>query len=78
MNDLKRTNDFMRQAVPLAKMMEGDWNIRMSFALKSVIIDHLFQQPLSKEVVEALLKKGVSYRIICKHYGVYRRQLKMI
>lgn len=76
--NLQQTNNFMKQAVPIARAMEGDWNLRMSMALKSVIVDHLFSQPLSKEVVETLLKKGVSYRRICKHYGVYRHQLKMI
>ncbi|EJE1078125.1 TPA: hypothetical protein ACHVX6_000277 [Listeria monocytogenes] len=69
------TNNFMKQAVPLAREMEGDWNIRMSIALKSVILNHYFTKPLSEQVVQFSLAKGVSYRGICKHYGVYRHQL---
>lgn len=69
------TKNFMKQAVPLARQMEGDWNLRMSLALKSVMIDHFMKEPISKEVIRFLLTKGVSYRRICKHYGVYRHQL---
>jgi hypothetical protein len=73
-----QTHDLMRKAVPLAREMQGDWNLRMSMALKSVIIDHYLNQPFSKEAVQKLLAKGVSYRIICKNYGVYHRQLVAI
>ncbi|EUJ48695.1 hypothetical protein [Listeria fleischmannii] len=73
-----QTHDLMRKAVPLAREMQGDWNIRMSMALKSVIIDHYLNQSLSKEVVQKLLAKGVSYRRISKHYGVYHRQIVAI
>lgn len=65
----------MKQAVPLAREMEGDWNLRMSLALKSVMIDHFMKEPISKEVIQFLLAKEISYRRICKHYGVYRHQL---
>lgn len=65
----------MKQAVPLAREMEGDWNLRMSLAIKSVMIDQFMKEPISKEVIQFLLAKGVSYRRICKHYGVYRHQL---
>lgn len=71
----KQTHDLLRKAVPLAREMQGDWNLRMSMALKSVIIDHYLNQPFSKEAVQKLLAKDVSYRKICKHYGVYHRQL---
>lgn len=73
-----QTHEMMRKAVPLAREMQGDWNLRMSMALKSVIIDYYLNQSLSKEVVQKLLAKGVSYRKICKHYGVYHRQLVAI
>lgn len=69
------TNNFMKHAVPLARKMEGDWNLRMKMALKSVIVDHYMKMPISKTVIQLLLVKGVSYRRICKHYGVYRHQL---
>lgn len=71
----EETKLIMRTAVPLAKEMKGDWNIRMSMALKSVMIDHYFTKSISKQVIQFLLAKGVSYRRICKHYGVYRHQL---
>ncbi|RHJ07000.1 hypothetical protein [Bacillus sonorensis] len=69
------TNSFMKEAVPLARQMEGDWIARMKIALNKVIVDHYFDKPLSLENVNALLRKGVSYRRICKHYGVGRRDI---
>lgn len=74
----KKTHEVMRKAVPLAKEMEGDWNIRMSMALKSVLIDHYLNEPFSKETVLKLLARGVSYRRISKHYGVYHRHIQTI
>ncbi|EAE6587858.1 hypothetical protein JT279_001713 [Listeria monocytogenes] len=70
------TNNFMKQAVPLAREMQGDWNIRMKMALNSVIIDHLFQSAFSPSIVKKLIDRGVSYRRIGRHYGVYHRQIK--
>ncbi|EIJ8085472.1 hypothetical protein [Listeria monocytogenes] len=70
------THNFMKKAVPIAREMEGDWNIRMKMALNSVIIDHLFQSPFSTEIVKKLIDRGVSYRRISRNYGVYHRQIK--
>ncbi|STY44220.1 Uncharacterised protein [Listeria grayi] len=53
-----QTKNFMKQAVPLARQMEGDWNLRMSLALKSVMIDHFMKEPISKEVIRFYLQKG--------------------
>lgn len=38
---LRQTNSFMRDAVPLARQMEGHWSVRMKLALNQVIIKHL-------------------------------------
>lgn len=68
----------MRKAVPLARKMEGDWNIRMSMALKEMVIRHYLTLPLEKENLQLLLTKGASMRRICKHYGVSHHQLKTL
>lgn len=36
----EQTHDFMKKAVELAKTMEGSWQVRISMAMNSVIIDH--------------------------------------
>ncbi|MBC1559448.1 hypothetical protein HB911_12130 [Listeria booriae] len=74
----KQTHNLMKKAVPLARKMEGDWNIRMSIALRGVTIDHLLGLPFSKDTINRLLQKGVSYRRICKNYGVYHRDVTAI
>ncbi|MGA4834509.1 hypothetical protein ACK11X_10140 [Bacillus velezensis] len=76
--DLEQTNSFMRDAVPLARQMEGNWSARMKMALNQVIIKHLLRKPLSSNNIQELLKKGVSYRRICKNYGIGRKDLSAI
>lgn len=73
--DLEQTNSFMKDAVPLARQMEGHWSVRMKLALNQVIVKHLLNKPLSKDNIQELLKKGVSYRRICKNYGIGRKDL---
>ncbi|MFB7035894.1 hypothetical protein ACFCVS_15445 [Bacillus altitudinis] len=68
---LSETKDIMKKAVSLAKHhLEGDWSARMKMALNNVYIDHYLSQPLTKDVVEKLLLKGMSFRRIKKHYKV--------
>jgi len=67
---LQDTHKFMSKAVLLAKTLEGNWSARMKMALNNVYIDHYLSQPLSKEGVEKLLLKGMSFRRIKKHYKV--------
>ncbi|PRS19857.1 hypothetical protein [Bacillus halotolerans] len=69
------TNLFMKEAVPLARQMEGDWAARMKIALNLVIIDYYLNRPLTNENVNELLRRGVSYRRICKHYGIGRKDI---
>ncbi|WP_189318801.1 hypothetical protein [Bacillus amyloliquefaciens] len=76
--DLEQTNSFMRDAVPLARQMEGNWSVRMKLALNQVIVKHLLSKPLSKNNIQELLKKGVSYRRICKNYGIGRKDLSAL
>ncbi|MBC1284890.1 hypothetical protein HB818_03810 [Listeria booriae] len=73
-----QSKDLMRKAVPLAKKMQGDWNIRMSIALKMTVINFYLSQSLTKENLRNLLAKGASHRQICKHYGVTRHQLNTL
>lgn len=73
--NLNDTHSFMKEAVPLARKLEGDWTARMKMALNTVIVKHYFNKPLSLENVNDLLRKGVSYRRICKHYGVGRKDI---
>ncbi|ARC67098.1 MULTISPECIES: hypothetical protein [Bacillus] len=73
--NLDETHLFMRKAVSLARQLEGDWTVRMKMALNTVIVNHYFNKPLTLETVDALLRKGVSYRRICKHYGVGRKDI---
>ncbi|MCM2675510.1 hypothetical protein [Alkalicoccobacillus plakortidis] len=67
----------MKQAIPLAKQMEGDWQARMKLALHSVKVDHYMKQPISKRVIQKLLEHGVSYRRISKNYRVGRQQISV-
>ncbi|WP_342467238.1 hypothetical protein [Bacillus sp. FSL W8-0502] len=65
-----QTKDTMRKAVSLAKQLEGSWSARMKMALNNVYIDHYLSQPMTREIVEKLLLKGMSFRRIKKHYKV--------
>ncbi|MFJ5670669.1 hypothetical protein ACIQAS_03280 [Bacillus safensis] len=65
-----QTKDIMKKAVSLAKHLEGDWSARMKMALNNVYIDHYLSQPMTREIVEKLLLKGMSFRRIKKHYKV--------
>ncbi|WP_411809848.1 hypothetical protein [Bacillus atrophaeus] len=65
----------MREAVPLARQLEGDWTVRMKMALNSVIVNYHLSRPLTIENVNELLRRGVSYRRICKNYGIRRKDL---
>ncbi|KIL25121.1 hypothetical protein B4134_0537 [Bacillus safensis] len=67
---LSETKDIMKKAVSLAKHLEGDWPARMKMALNNVYIDHYLSQPMTREIVEKLLLKGMSFRRIKKHYKV--------
>ncbi|MGG3436583.1 hypothetical protein ABER96_06585 [Bacillus subtilis] len=73
-----QTHSFMRKAIPLAKQMEGDWIVRMKIVLNSVIINHYLNLPLTNENVQELLRKDVSYRRICKHYGIGRKDIEKL
>ncbi|MGL4215016.1 hypothetical protein [Bacillus vallismortis] len=68
----------MKEAVSLAGKMEGDWTVRMKIALNSVIIKHYLNLPLTNANVNELLRKGVSYRRICKHYGIGRKDIEKL
>ncbi|AMQ72489.1 hypothetical protein BAMY6614_03670 [Bacillus amyloliquefaciens UMAF6614] len=50
----------------------------MKLALNQVIIKHLLNKPLSPNNIQVLLKKGVSYRRICKNYGIGRKDLSAL
>lgn len=67
---LEDTKNVMKKAVSLAKQLDGNWSARMKMALNNVYIDHYLSQPLTKEVIEKLLLKGMSFRRIKKHYKV--------
>ncbi|WP_144559671.1 hypothetical protein [Shouchella miscanthi] len=67
----------MREAIPLAKTMEGDWQARMKLALHSVKVNHYMKQPISKNVIQNLLKHGVSYRRISKNYKLGRNEISV-
>ncbi|XNN69559.1 hypothetical protein ACLM2U_17635 [Bacillus pumilus] len=67
---LEDTKNVMRKAVSLAKQLEGNWSARMKMALNKVYIEHYLSQPLTREVIEKLLLKGMSFRRIKKHYKV--------
>lgn len=64
------TKNVMKKAVSLAKQLEGNWSARMKMALNNLYIDHYLSQPLTKEVIEKLLLKGMSLRRIKKHFKV--------
>ncbi|AYK66851.1 hypothetical protein ACTOTM_01945 [Bacillus subtilis] len=76
--NIQQTHLFMKEAVPLARQMEGDWIVRMKIALNSVIINHYLNLPLTIENVNELLRKGISYRRICKHYGIGRKDIEKL
>lgn len=74
-----KTNDIMKKAVSLAKQqLEGNWTARMKMALNNVYIDHYLSQPLTKDVVEKLLLKGMSFRRIKKHYKVGMEEISSL
>ncbi|MCY7574086.1 hypothetical protein MH187_18510, partial [Bacillus pumilus] len=69
--DYSQTKEIMKKAVSLAKQqLEGNWTARMKMALNKVYIEHYLSQPLTREVIEKLLQKGMSFRRIKKHYNV--------
>ncbi|CUB19618.1 hypothetical protein [Bacillus safensis] len=70
MIDQSKTKDIMKKAVSLAKSLEGNWSARMKMALNEVYIEHYLSRPLTKDVVEKLLLKGMSFRRIKKHFKV--------
>ncbi|AUJ61356.1 hypothetical protein ABEY01_17280 [Bacillus velezensis] len=76
--NIEITNSFMKEAVPMARKMEGNWAARMKIALNSVIINHYLNLPLSNENVNKLLRKGVSYRRICRHYSIGRKEVSKL
>ncbi|AVM23302.1 hypothetical protein [Bacillus pumilus] len=65
-----QTKDTMKKAVSLAKQLDGNWSARMKMALNEVYIEHYLSRPLTKEVIEKLLFKGMSFRRIKKHFKV--------
>lgn len=67
---LEDTKNVMKKAVSLARNLEGNWSVRMKMALNEMYIDHYLSQPLTKEVIEKLLLKGMSFRRIKKHFKV--------
>ncbi|MFE5473269.1 hypothetical protein [Bacillus safensis] len=67
---LEDTKNVMKKAVSLARKLEGDWSARMKMALNKVYIEHYLSQPMTREVIEKLLLKGMSFRRIKKHYKV--------
>lgn len=73
-----QTNDVMKKAVSLAKQLEGNWSARMKMALNNVYIDHYLSQPLTREVIEKLLLKGMSFRRIKKHYNVGMQEISSL
>ncbi|MED1423103.1 hypothetical protein [Bacillus altitudinis] len=73
-----QTKDIMRKAVLLAKKLEGNWSARMKMALNNVYIDHYLSQPLTREVIENLLLKGISLRRIKKHYNVGMKEISSL
>ncbi|MBK4214148.1 hypothetical protein EGI07_18315 [Bacillus pumilus] len=75
---LSETKDIMKKAVSLAKQLEGNWSARMKMALNNVYIDHYLSQPLTREVIEKLLLKGMSFRRIKKHYNVGMQEISSL
>ncbi|MGV2914103.1 hypothetical protein ACNPNT_20020 [Bacillus safensis] len=67
---LEDTKNVMKKAVSLARNLEGNWSARMKMALNEVYIEHYLSRPLTKEVIEKLLLKGMSFRRIKKHFKV--------
>lgn len=68
----------MKEAVPLAQQMEGDWQARMKLAMISVKVNYFMKQPISKEIIKELLKHGVSYRRISRNYKVGRSDISAL
>lgn len=75
---LNDTKYIMKKAVILAKSLEGNWSVRMKMALDIVIINHYLKQPLSKDIIERLLLKGLSLRRIKKHYKVGMKEINSL
>ncbi|MGR8015616.1 hypothetical protein ACU6IJ_16815 [Bacillus sp. RM3] len=75
---LEDTKNVMKKAVSLAKQFEGNWSARMKMALNNVYIDHYLSQPLTREVIEKLLLKGMSFRRIKKHYNVGMQEISSL
>ncbi|MBK4211040.1 hypothetical protein EGI07_02290 [Bacillus pumilus] len=73
-----QTKDTMKKAVSLAKQLDGNWSARMKMALNNVYIDHYLSQPLTREVIEKLLLKGMSFRRIKKHYNVGMQEISSL
>ncbi|MDG4729044.1 hypothetical protein P8Q44_12205 [Bacillus pumilus] len=73
-----QTKDTMKKAVSLAKQLEGNWSARMKMALNNVYIDHYLSQPLTREVIEKLLLKGMSFRRIKKHYNIGMQEISSL
>ena len=73
-----QTKDTMKKAVSLAKQLEGNWSARMKMALNKVYIEHYLSQPLTREVIEKLLLKGMSFRRIKKHYNVGMKEISSL
>jgi len=75
---LEDTKNVMKKAVSLAKQLDGNWSARMKMALNYVYIDHYLSQPLTREVIENLLLKGISFRRIKKHYNVGMKEISSL
>ncbi|MGM0917901.1 MAG: hypothetical protein ACQEWC_10010 [Bacillota bacterium] len=73
-----QTKDTMKKAVSLAKQLEGNWSARMKMALNKVYIEHYLSQPLTREVIEKLLLKGMSFRRIKKHYNIGMQEISSL
>ncbi|MEK5263101.1 MULTISPECIES: hypothetical protein [Bacillus] len=73
-----KTNDVMKKAVSLAKQLEGNWTARMKMALNNAYTEHYLSQPLTREVIENLLLKGISFRRIKKHYNVGIKEISSL
>ncbi|MGG4172740.1 hypothetical protein ABEW20_13240 [Bacillus safensis] len=73
-----QTKDTMKKAVSLAKQLDGNWSARMKMALNEVYIEHYLSQQLTREVIEKLLLKGMSFRRIKKHYNVGMQEISSL
>ncbi|CUB18591.1 hypothetical protein BN2127_JRS3_01576 [Bacillus safensis] len=73
-----QTKNTMKKAVSLAKQFDGNWSARMKMALNEVYIEHYLSQQLTREVIEKLLLKGMSFRRIKKHYNVGMQEISSL